>query len=226
MITTKNGVGTHTLYDIDSLLSKNKTPLHQIGESLDCIFCILDDEYRIQYVNSVGIEWLDFKKGNSNCNIKINSYLEEQIESPEYLIPGVTSDINAQVNHSMQRVWFPNLKDSKLCLVSKLYCEIIDAQLVTIVPLRDWKYLRMRIADLIEEEMFAVSNSDKYDSLTKREKEIMDLISQGNNSREISDKLFISKHTVEQHRKNINKKLDVNSVAEIIHYNHAFSSSA
>lgn len=227
MITTKKRVGTHTLYGIDRMLSEKKLPLHHIGESVNGIFCILDDEYRIQYINSAGVEWLRSSQNDivPNGSIKIDNYLEEQIESPEYLIPGVTSELNSNVNHSLQKVWFPNIMDFKLCMVSKLFCEFIDAQLVTIMPLRDWKYLRERMANLIEDELFAESNLEKYESLTKREKEIIDLIAQGKNSREISDTLFISRHTVEQHRKNINKKLNVNSVAEIINFSHAFSSS-
>lgn len=52
--------------------------------------------------------------------------------------------------------------------------------------------------------------------LTKREKEIILLISQGKTSKEIADKLFISEHTARQHRKNILKKLEVNSTGDLV----------
>ena len=45
-----------------------------------------------------------------------------------------------------------------------------------------------------------------YENLSAREKEIMQLVVQGKTSREIADILFISKHTVDTHRRNISKK--------------------
>jgi DNA-binding CsgD family transcriptional regulator len=54
-------------------------------------------------------------------------------------------------------------------------------------------------------------------SLTRREKEIMLLVSQGFSSKEIGSKLFISKHTVESHRKHILHKLRVKNAPEMVH---------
>jgi DNA-binding NarL/FixJ family response regulator len=52
--------------------------------------------------------------------------------------------------------------------------------------------------------------------LSKREKEIMQLIIDGFDSQAIADKLFISLYTVQSHRKSIFKKMEVHSVAELI----------
>ena len=54
--------------------------------------------------------------------------------------------------------------------------------------------------------------------LTKRENEILDLICQGLNNRQISKELFISDQTVGVHKKNIMKKLDVNSTPALIEF--------
>lgn len=51
--------------------------------------------------------------------------------------------------------------------------------------------------------------SQKMATLTKREKEILDLISKEMTSQEIAEQLHISVRTVETHRKNITNKLDV-----------------
>jgi RNA polymerase sigma factor (sigma-70 family) len=51
--------------------------------------------------------------------------------------------------------------------------------------------------------------SQKMATLTKREKEILDLISNEMTSQEIAEQLHISVRTVETHRKNITHKLDV-----------------
>jgi len=57
-----------------------------------------------------------------------------------------------------------------------------------------------------------------YDTLTPREQEIMVLVAEGLSSSEISEKLFISAKTVENHRSSIMKKLDLHSVIEIARY--------
>ncbi|AJR04816.1 response regulator transcription factor [Siansivirga zeaxanthinifaciens] len=54
--------------------------------------------------------------------------------------------------------------------------------------------------------------------VTNREKEIIELIKKGFNSNEIAKKLAISKFTVDTHRKNILKKLNLSSTAELIGY--------
>jgi len=58
---------------------------------------------------------------------------------------------------------------------------------------------------------------EDHASLTLREKEIMQLVSEGYSSKEIAAKLFISKHTVESHRKHILHKLSVRNAPEMVH---------
>jgi len=57
-----------------------------------------------------------------------------------------------------------------------------------------------------------------YDTLTPREQEIMVLVAEGLSSIEISEKLFISAKTVENHRSSIMRKLDLHSIIEIARY--------
>ncbi|GAK76024.1 hypothetical protein JCM19314_3550 [Nonlabens ulvanivorans] len=56
----------------------------------------------------------------------------------------------------------------------------------------------------------------RFQTLTKREKEIIKLIAKGKSNQEISEILIISKHSVHTHRKNIYRKLDVSKNAEIV----------
>ena len=54
--------------------------------------------------------------------------------------------------------------------------------------------------------------------ISKREQEILILISKGMTSQTIGKALFISKYTVETHRKNILRKLDMNSSTELVKF--------
>lgn len=58
----------------------------------------------------------------------------------------------------------------------------------------------------------------KNELLTDRETEIMKLIAAGFSNKEIGDRLFISHRTVDTHRTNLMKKLDVNNIAGLISY--------
>jgi DNA-binding CsgD family transcriptional regulator len=62
-----------------------------------------------------------------------------------------------------------------------------------------------------------IAANEGYAPLTRREKEIMLLVSQGCSSKEIACRLFISKHTVESHRKHILHKLSVKNSPEMVH---------
>jgi DNA-binding NarL/FixJ family response regulator len=57
-----------------------------------------------------------------------------------------------------------------------------------------------------------------YDLLTAREQEIMGLLAEGLSTTQVADKLFISPKTVENHRHNIMRKLDIHSTIDLARY--------
>ena len=56
------------------------------------------------------------------------------------------------------------------------------------------------------------------DRLTPREREIVQLLTQGKSNKEVASALNISVKTVEAHRANIMHKLNLPSFAELVHY--------
>ena len=71
--------------------------------------------------------------------------------------------------------------------------------------------------------MHSMSKARKRDSgitpkLSKRELEIIQLIAEEHTTNEIAEKLFISLHTVESHRKNILRKTNSRNLAGLIKY--------
>jgi DNA-binding NarL/FixJ family response regulator len=60
--------------------------------------------------------------------------------------------------------------------------------------------------------------TDRYESLSEREREIFQLIAEGKANKEIAAILSISPSTVETHRARIMEKLDLHSAAEIVLY--------
>lgn len=90
----------------------------------------------------------------------------------------------------------------------------IDARLLKEILRRIWhgENVFLAIQDTTEETK---------QPLTNREMEIIHLIKNGLSTKAIAEQLFLSEYTVETHRKNICRKLEVNSLAELIAYAYA-----
>jgi two-component system response regulator NreC len=59
---------------------------------------------------------------------------------------------------------------------------------------------------------------DSYELLTSREREILQLLAEGKANKEIAAALNLSAHTVETHRRNLQDKLNLHSLAELFLY--------
>ena len=70
----------------------------------------------------------------------------------------------------------------------------------------------------LENELVVKDKFIVEEILSSREVEVLKLVAQGNTSQQISEELFISKHTVKWHRKNIIAKLQLNSVGDMVRF--------
>lgn len=75
---------------------------------------------------------------------------------------------------------------------------------------------------LLENKVIQSNNNELYDCqpqvLTAREIEITRLVAKGHKNKDIADILSLSPHTIHTHRKNILKKLGINSALELTNY--------
>lgn len=76
------------------------------------------------------------------------------------------------------------------------------------------KYFSAEISEKMINFMSAQSISENI--LSNKETEVLGLISKGLTTKEIAAKLFVSSRTIETHRANILKKLEVKNTAELI----------
>ena len=76
------------------------------------------------------------------------------------------------------------------------------------------KYYNRDITELMIENM--ALEGHQFQKLSDREAEILQYVSEGKTTREIAEMLFVSTRTVETHRTNMMKKLDVQNTAELI----------
>jgi two-component system invasion response regulator UvrY len=68
----------------------------------------------------------------------------------------------------------------------------------------------------VQQMMFKDGEDDGTKELTIKEIEILQLIARGLTSKEIADEIFVSPRTIETHRHNILKKLDLPNTARLI----------
>lgn len=138
---------------------------------------------------------------NSNKKIRFLAITPEQ--SAQTLVDALRSGITSYVK--------------KDCNVS----EIVNAVLETG---RGNKFFCGQILETIQKASIDVNDLD-FDSFTceavilsDRENEIIILIAEGLTNEQIAEQLFLSKHTVNTHRKNIMAKLGVKNTAGIVMY--------
>jgi two-component system response regulator NreC len=81
------------------------------------------------------------------------------------------------------------------------------------------------LSEGVEKVVFDILTDDsappvekESDVLTKREKEVLRLIAEGNSNQQAATELTISVKTVNAHRYNLMKKLDVHNVQELVRY--------
>lgn len=82
-------------------------------------------------------------------------------------------------------------------------------------------YITPRIVDIIIKDYFSQVEkpiSSALDALTGRQYEVLQLIAEGKNSREIANQMSLSVKTIESHRQQIKKRLNIRSVAELTKY--------
>ncbi|MGB3005960.1 MAG: response regulator transcription factor [Chitinophagaceae bacterium] len=95
-----------------------------------------------------------------------------------------------------------------------------DEMVLAILEVYNGKhYIAEDIKNLIAEQMLgepANNPVNRINTLTKRELEIISMIREGLSSHDIALKLFISQRTVEVHRYNIFKKLNVSNVVSMM----------
>ncbi len=107
--------------------------------------------------------------------------------------------------------WGYVLKESNISDLVKAIREVADGRHYLGSPLSE-------LAIAAYKEKTKGASLDLYNTLTTREREVLQLVAEGYKNSDIAAKLFISQRTVESHRASMMQKLSVNSKAELIAY--------
>ena len=87
---------------------------------------------------------------------------------------------------------------------------------------RGEKFLTSRISSSVIDGFLSqaktLESQTPLESLTSREREILQLIAEGYSSQDIARRLTISAKTVDRHRANLMEKLDIHNIAGLVHF--------
>lgn len=89
-------------------------------------------------------------------------------------------------------------------------------------PLKNLGEITPKIEKALELNDFMKKNYEKFASLTKTEKEILQLLALGYSNKEVSNIKCISVTTVQTHRRNLKKKLEIKHFRDLLRFAQAF----
>lgn len=100
-------------------------------------------------------------------------------------------------------------------------CEFDELSRAIRTVAADHTYLSPRISDVVVTDYLDHLDNDNQSTrsmLTPREREVLQLLAEGESTKEIAEKLCVSVKTVETHRRQVMEKLDIHSIAELTKY--------
>ena len=167
--------------------------------------------------NEVNIPCL--KYGNIKCAFVVSKDILAHLTVIDSF-DNIKSCIDAKhfIGEEEAREWiFKNeTHQSKSISQSKIKFEGVDenGDLIIKISSKNIKQTFKTVSKLIEDEKHIEHFKNKENSLTKREKNILQLVSKGRKHQDIAKDLFISIHTVRTHVKNIKIKLNFENESE------------
>ncbi len=155
-----------------------------------------------------------------NENILFLSSLHDCLNGkkcPAYLI--IESDLlPCPKGYTLERLRLKNKCGRILLIESSPLMDSPGAYVNCIIRINDSEDIVLKKLKSFFEPVENNLKPDISGTLSEREKEIVQLVALGRTNKEISDKLFISPHTVITHRKNITSKLGIKTIAGLTVY--------
>ncbi|GEA14102.1 DNA-binding response regulator [Moorella sp. E308F] len=199
-------VDDHTLFraGLKALLSFQED-MQVVGEAgngeeaLKLIRCLRPDIVLLD-IAMPGLDGLAVTRQIKDYHEGIKVLILTQHENREYLLPALKMGASGYV---LKRA----AADELVAAIRSLYAgkAFLDPA-ITETVLADYRY-----GGMMEE-------TDELDTLTEREREILILLAQGRTNREIAGLLHISSKTVDFHRTNLMRKLNLHNRIELTKY--------
>lgn len=138
--------------------------------------------------------------------ILVDSFNYEKIKT--LFNTGIVCVIDSKINADDFAVFVTKVSQGEKFISPTIKQQIID-QFCKKESNESFSEVQLNVAE-------SINYSGEVFSLTKREREVLHLICDGKNTKEISEELYISTHTAETHRRHLLGKLDVRNTAQMV----------
>lgn len=214
------------LHLIDKLIRDRQHNLSDIGDHIHAFFHFNNPDLTIRYLNKSGCNWVGLSA--DEVSHLGHNFLKKYIhpESLKLVIPRLLDFYQQKDTNKtfcvFQKILDPQEDEYKLCLTMTKLSSGEPGFLSITQPVEHLGNYARKMRRIVEEDAYKRQYYHRYNTLTNREKEIICLILKGFSNKIVADQLFISRRTVEQHRKNINSKLSITSIADLYKFGYAF----
>ncbi|MCF8352767.1 MAG: helix-turn-helix transcriptional regulator [Bacteroidales bacterium] len=184
-----------------------------------------------KFMNKFTREYLGFSL--EELNLLGSRYITQDIfhQGEVEQLVGAIKNFHHQNNMNERLTFFQRIKPRKKKFYEWVYINsklietpdsIYNDRLLVTCPVSEMAGYSRQISKVLDENQYFKRYFKRYCCLTSREKEIIPLVATGFKNAEIAEALFISKETVNQHRKNINSKLEFKTYYELIKFAETF----
>lgn len=208
------------------MIEKNISPEKVFSATFGFLY-LCDKNLCIRRLNNSGCKW--FGISNDEIHNMGRAFTEKYFhpDTLNYEFPKIISFYQNENKEkqfiSLQKIKNPETNEFNVCLALIKNRIKKNGFLGLTYPVSANTTFQTKITRIFEEQIFKEKNKEIFSLLTVREKQILTQLAQGFNNPQIAEKLYISRCTVEQHRKNINRKLHIKSFRDIINFAQAFN---
>lgn len=215
------------IFTIEKLLNQEDVSLSDLEEILPALFHINSSkDSTLVYCSQAGYDFLQFEKE------ELLPYSAEQLaeiispDTQKHVLPKFV-EFYKEENYFKVMASFQQVKQrykegyTWVYTTTKIYKKL-QAPISISIPLPQMGTIAQQLEGILEDNVFMRKHYQRFASLTKREMEILSMIVKGEKRQHIAETLHISLHTYDTHRKNIRKKLEVRSFADLLKYARSF----
>lgn len=215
----------------EALIEQKVKEIEKFSNEIPGVVIIhLIEDLSVQYISESGLRYFGLtldelkKLGAAYYNYFNKEDLDEYVPKVSAMFERNNKDelvsYFQQVRKDQHHPWTWHFSTSRI-----LMRDPKDKPLLSItisLPVDPEQHVNAKLERLLEEYIFFRKNKELFRSLTARELEILRLLALSKSATEIAETLVISSHTVETHRKNLRKKLNITSGYQLSKFAQAF----
>lgn len=203
---------TVVLADDHAILAEGTASILKEYDFIDLIGAVNDGEKALELVIShepdilvsditmPGKSIFDIVQEIEQSQLKTQVLILSMHDSPDYVFKALNSGVNGYITKYADR------DEMVKAIQTVAKGEEYYSQPITQIIVKGFK----------EKKNQENNNQNPIDVLSKREKEVLMLLVEGLNSKQIAERLFLSERTVSNHRANMLQKCQVNNTVELV----------